>query len=279
MAVPQLRSEVLDLCDVVQAILAFNYHYGPENRNLIETIRSEVGSAPARRLRQHRDRLRDIVKYVVHQFGCQINPREFAREFKENSERGLGIGMLPKFEIDKRFANYTDNWIPWDTYPPPVLIHLDFTGNSHRPKQFDWTLPEASLYEDMCIAYNEALDAHKIAPALTVPVRQAKLVDFCLRAAVLSAFYFVEAYLNGVAFDYWVRHLENISDEDFELLLEWNGKLGKEKWISLRDKLYKYPRAILGLQHPAPHRNKLSRNEASDNEGQACPRCDRTSVS
>jgi hypothetical protein len=158
MAVPQLRSEVLDLCDVVQAILAFNYHYGPENRNLIETIRSEVGSAPARRLRQHRDRLRDIVKYVVHQFGCQINPREFAREFKENSERGLGIGMLPKFEIDKRFANYTDNWIPWDTYPPPVLIHLDFTGNSHRPKQFDWTLPEASLYEDMCIAYNEALD-------------------------------------------------------------------------------------------------------------------------
>jgi hypothetical protein len=83
-----------------------------------------------------------------------------------------------------------------------------------------------------------------------VPVRQAKLVDFCLRAAVLSAFYFVEAYLNGVAFDYWVRHLENISDEDFELLLEWNGKLGKEKWISLRDKLYKYPRAILGLQHP-----------------------------
>lgn len=56
--------------------------------------------------------------------------------------------------------------------------------------------------------------------------------------------------MNGVAFDYWVRHLENISDEDFELLLEWNGKLGKEKWISLRDKLYKYPRAILGLQHP-----------------------------
>ena len=180
-----------------------------------------------------------------------MNPTKFAREFKETSRRAPGRNLLlPKFEIDKIFANYTDKWMPWDSFPPHVLVYLDFTGKSYRPKQFDWKLPEASLYEDMCLAYNEALDAHKIAPALTVPVPQAKLVDFCLRAAVLSAFYFVESYLNGVAFDYSVRNARKTSDEETELLLEWNRKLGKEKWISLKDKLCKYPKIILGLQHP-----------------------------
>jgi len=250
MAIPQLRSEVLELCDTIQGITAFNYHYGTDDRCLLESIRSEVPTAPARRLRQYRDDLRSTVKNMVRKFGCKANPTRFAREFKEASRRASGrTMMLPKFAIDKIFTNYTDKWMPWDSFPPHVLVYLDFTGNSYRPKQFDWKLPEASLYEDMCVAYNQALDAHNIATALTVPVPEAKLVDFCFRTAVLSAFYFVEGYLNGVAFDYSIRNAKNLPDEDSELLLEWNRKLGKEKWLSLKEKLYKYPRIILGLQH------------------------------
>jgi len=250
-AVPQLRAEVLELCDTVQAIVTFNYHYSAEDRNLLEAIRADVPTAPARQLRQYRDDLRGTVKNMVRKFGCKANPTKFAREFKETSRREPGRTLLlPKFEIDKIFTNYTDKWMPWDSFPPHVLVYLDFTGESYRPKQFDWKLPEASLYEDMCVAYNQALDAHKIASMLTVPVPEAKLAEFCLRTAVLSAFYFVEGYLNGVAFDYYVRNAKNISDEEAELLLEWNRKLGKEKWISLKEKLHKYPRIILGLQHP-----------------------------
>ena len=239
----------MELCDILQAILAFNYHYGPENKDLLESIRAEVPTAPARRLRQHRDVLRANVDNVVLMFGCRKDPKKFARHFKENSRSDLGIMLLPKFEIDKMFANYTDKWIEWESYPPHVLVYLDFSAKSHRPKQFDWVLPEASLYEDMCIAYNQALDAAGVAPILTVPAREAKIRDFCLRGAVLSAFYFVEAYLNGVAFDYAIRSGKKLSEQDAEALLEWNTKLGKEKWVSFREKLHKYPRIILGLQH------------------------------
>ena len=102
----------------------------------------------------------------------------------------------------------------------------------------------------MCMAYNMALDANKIASSFTIPARGGKLSQFCIRAAVLSAFYFVEAYLNGVAFDFVIRNGKTLSEQEAEFLMEWDGKLNREKWVNFKDKLYKYPRVISGSQHP-----------------------------
>ena len=158
--------------------------------------------------------------------------------------------LLSKVAIDDIFGNYTDEWVRWASFPPHVLVYLDYTAESYRPKQFDWRLPEASLYEDMCVAYNGAVRCGELASAMEVPVPAPKLRDCFLRTAVLSAFYFVEAYLNGVAFDYQSRHANNISPQDTRLLLEWDQQANREKWITLKEKIQAYPKIILGLQHP-----------------------------
>ncbi len=95
-----------------------------------------------------------------------------------------------------------------------------------------------------------ALDSSKLASATTIGIREGKVLEFCLRSSVLSAFYFVEAYLNGIAFDFFVRNASTISEQEVETLLEWDGKGNREKWLNFRDKLYKYPRIIMGVQHP-----------------------------
>ena len=252
MAVPALRSEVLSLCDELQAILAMNYRLGAETRGLLDSIRQQAPTAPARPPRGYRDQLRAEVRNEARRFGLRKGKgwKELLKAFKDKSRGDLGTPLLPKFVIDVVFSNYTDKWIDWASYPPHVLVSLDFTGESYRLGQFDWRLPEASLYEDMCLAYNMALDKSRVAPVATVPVREGKLLEFCLRSSVLSAFYFVEAYLNGIAFDFVIRNGDRISEHEAEYLLEWDGKVNREKWVNFKEKLYRYPRIILGLQHP-----------------------------
>ncbi len=65
MAVPALRAEVLSLCDELQGIYAFNYQYSPPTRKLLDSIRDQTPIAPARWLREHRDRLREAVNVGV----------------------------------------------------------------------------------------------------------------------------------------------------------------------------------------------------------------------
>lgn len=134
--------------------------------------------------------------------------------------------------------------------PPHLLVDLDFSGESSNGTEFHWRLPEASLYEDMCVAYNNASDSEQIGAAIGVPVHAGKLRDCFLRTAVLSAFYFVEAYLNGVAFDYCSRNGSSISVAQTKLLLEWDQHANREKWVNFKEKIQAYPKIILGLQHP-----------------------------
>lgn len=249
MGVPELRVEVLQLCDILQAILTFNYRYATDTRTDLDQIRRDLPIAPARWLRQTRDSLRENVKGAVKHFGCKENPKKFAKWFKENSKTELGILLLPKVEIDKIFSNYGGKAY-WGLLPPHLLVDLDFSGESSGGAEFHWRLPEASLYEDMCLAYNNASDSKQIGAALGVPVPIGKLHDCFLRTSVLSAFYFVEAYLNGVAFDYCSRSGNDISVEHTRLLMEWDQHSNREKWVSFREKILAYPKVILGLQHP-----------------------------
>lgn len=250
MSVPKLRQEVSGLCDVLQGIVAFNYSCDPDFLQMLDGIRKRVPVAPARWLRQHRDSLRSDVKEAARVFGLRGNAEKFAKEFKEKSRSELGVLMLPKVTIDETFTNYTNKrWADWPTLPPHLLVYLDFTARAHQ-ENLDWCLPEATLYEDMCIAYNLALDSSKLAPVFAAPTRDAKLESFSVRSSVLCAFYFIEAYLNGIAFDFWVRNRKTIQDADAEVLLEWDSRGNRERWLSFKDKLYRYPKIILGAQHP-----------------------------
>jgi hypothetical protein len=178
MSVPELRQEVLSLCDILQGILAFNYRCGSDTLKTLDNIRAEVPSAHARVLRQYRDKLRSNVKEVSRLFGLRRDAKEFTREFKKNSRSDLGIMLLPKVAIDATFTNYTDRvWPEWSSLPPHLLVYLDFTARVHQ-EDLGWVLPEASLYEDMCVAYNMALEAEKLLSVLAVTVRSQKLESF-----------------------------------------------------------------------------------------------------
>lgn len=102
----------------------------------------------------------------------------------------------------------------------------------------------------MCFSYNSAVSIEPEIGKRPVDKSKVKAHAFFRRCAVLAAFYFVEAYLNGIAFDFVFRHGQKVPQQELDFLREWDSNKSREKWVKFRDKLLQYPRIILRAQHP-----------------------------
>jgi hypothetical protein len=62
--------------------------------------------------------------------------------------------------------------------------------------------------------------------------------------------YFVEAYLNGIAFDYYYRNEPKLNDKEKKDLMEWDFQTSRRVFVNFERKVLDYQKIILGLQHP-----------------------------
>lgn len=249
MGVPELRREVLGHCETLQAILAFNYRYD-EAREFLAGTRSRVPASNAKQLRDLRDFLRIKVDEAAAVFGLRVRPQVFKKWFKENWRSGEDIFYVSRDIIEDYFRNFTAGLTDLASFPLHVLISVDFSADSYEVGKVDWYLAEAALYEDMCVAYNQARDLQDVFSETPVDRMKVKTYHCSVRTSVLSAFYFVEAYFNGIAYDFAFRERATLSQREAEALLECDWKTKKERWISFKEKAYQYPKIIMRLQHP-----------------------------
>jgi len=252
MGVRDLRKQNLGKLDQLEFLAAFNFQLDKKLKSQLDALRQEVEWSPTKRLRDMRDAFdRDITDYSS-QIGCRMKPHRLVRFM--NSQFGIerAFAYIPKFVLTQLFTKFRDFIPNWESYPAHALIGFDFTGQCDFHGTIEYLLPEAECYEDMGYAYNQAV--------LTSPEHLGKRLSkvenkahyFYVRSATLSAFYFIEAYLNGIAFDFCYRtgDFSKLTIKQRELLCEWDAKRDREKWVSFRNKLLQYPKVILGLNAP-----------------------------
>jgi hypothetical protein len=252
MSVRELRLEVLKYCDVLQAILAFNYWLTKKHKSDLDNIRSLTPTSPAKGLRDIRDQLRAHINRMTRELGCLADPTSFAVTFIKACLSGM-IPNYSKAAIDSTlFSNFCGGHPTWKAFPPHLRLQVHINWTVSEPRIFHFELPEAMLYEDMALAYNLAQDSlaaasRKTGPGGDLDVKKNRLY---MRTALLSAFYFVEAYLNGVAYDYWYKNKASLPIREQDLLLEWDSQHNRRSLVSFEKKINEYPKIILKSQHP-----------------------------
>lgn len=251
--VPELRSEVLSKCDRTEIALAVSYQLTGKRKQKLELIRDGVRSAQAKALRTWRDQLDQELRFIVRQIEWKVRLTQLEEWFGEALSNKLA-SYVPKWWIEQfAIQNPQKVYVDWNLWPFHAFLVIDFTGRSTQRSEFEWYLTECALYEDMCIAYNNALVSGKTHTTASPDKLDIKSHQFFKRSAVLSAFYFVEAYLNGISFDYCYlaeKQETPLDTEDLELLLEWDFAKNCERWKTFRQKALQYPRIILGLKSP-----------------------------
>jgi hypothetical protein len=253
MSVRELRPALLKQCDILQAVLAFNYALTPRTKKTLDYARSRIPVASAKELRDIRDRFRESLKNALKTFGCLQKPTDFAASFIVSS-RGGGVPNVLKAEVDQSyFTNFCGGDPIWKAYPPHLRLQVHFDWVASDPLIFHYWLPEAVLYEDMALAFNCAFETKSKIGNLGYMKGsnlEVKKHAMYLRTAVLSAYYFVEAYLNGIAFDYHFHNQKTLCQSENDLLTEWNSQNNRQKFVSFEMKIKEYPKLILHTTEP-----------------------------
>lgn len=250
MAISALRGEFLRQHHLLHASLLFTCQLTFAHVAEIELAIKSVNKLKVKQLESAiKDRERKIYK-TLRATDCKLTPAEFL-ELLEISKAGLpgSVLMIPKWKIDgEYFGDYGSVHRLWATFPSHALVVFDPRGV--KPGDYQWVLPEANLYEDMCFAFNGARRLELAKASRTLTVLESKEKGCLTRTAVLSAFYFVEAYLNGVAFDHFHGNKSSLPVAQVDLLLEWNTSENKEMWLNFRRKFNEYQKII--LKEPTP---------------------------
>jgi hypothetical protein len=256
MSSSEKREQLLQMCNILQALLAFNYHYTPQRKMSLEHIREDAKVATTKKFRNLRDFLNKAIDEAASTFGCVLRPHRFAAWFMEQRyDKSRKYGGVSKAIIDSQlFVNFCGGPPEWKEVSPHQIIYVDFDLVASGYQDVVWYLAEATLYEDMALAYNSAAESEsrvmQLVHVQARPQYEVKKLNLHLRTAVLSAFYFVESYLNGVGFDYFYRNQSKLSQQQRDLLTEWDSQRNRRSWASFDRKVLDYPKVILQAKHP-----------------------------
>lgn len=251
MGLPELREEVIEKCNQLQLLYALNFQLDAKSKKKLDEVREAVPYAVARDLRK----LRDILKIDLNDFrrrvGSKLKPSLLKHVIDYQNDSAGTSFFVPKYILEDLFSNYRSIIPDWDHYPIHYMIEIDPQALTSKRGRFHYAAAEMLLYQDMTVAYNEAQASKWARDPKTFEKAACQRHAFFTRSAVLFAFNFVEAYLNGAAFDFFHRTCDReLSTSESDLLLEWDSKKGREKWVKFRDKMVHYPKVILGAEEP-----------------------------
>lgn len=162
------------------------------------------------------------------------------RELLTEARQQRGRAYLSKLYIDSRlFSRYDKVFARW----PHIKLHalVVFDGNTMEDLMNILEV-EGSLFDDVHVLLARAREAHKDIHDFRQrsPEDQAQLQSY-LRTAATAIFHFLEAYLNGLAYDCFHSHHDQLSPEDHDRLAEWNSEEKRSRFVAFNRKLFTYP--------------------------------------
>ena len=163
--------------------------------------------------------------------------------------------LVPKYILQDIFSHYERTFPRFPLLPMHAQICIDAGRFRVNPGTGEYIILEAALFEDMCALFNLIKQHSELLSGPNVLKKHNKAVSALYRSTVTTAFHFVEAYLNGIAFEHYFLNESSLDDKTKILLTEWDHLRKREAFQSLKEKALKYPRIAKGAEHPLLQEN------------------------
>lgn len=186
--------------------------------------------------------LDELVAEIVSirdQSGALAKDEEY-RELLTEARKQMGRAYLSRLYIDSRlFSRYDRVFSRW----PHVKLHALVVFDAQTMEDLLNILElEGLLFDDAQLLITRAREAHRGIDDFRQRSSedQAQLQSY-LRTAATAIFHFLEAYLNGLAYDCFHSYHDQLSLDDHDLLGEWNSTDKKIRYVAFNKKLFSYP--------------------------------------
>ena len=163
--------------------------------------------------------------------------------------------LIPKYIIKELFEKYEGVIPDFNNLPEHIRIGIDIGFYKDKQGSVELYLLEAILFEYMCCLFNQTNKYFEKQKEKGSDKKTLKTYDALFGATITSTYNLLEAYLNGIAFDYYIIHEDIIDIKTKGILLDFDYERNKPKYLSLRDKVLQYLKIIKNTQHPPLQEN------------------------
>jgi hypothetical protein len=248
--VHRLREEALRLLRENEALEFVISPAGRAGHEAVERTRAAIEAGTKQSLRRYIDGVQQHLREHRRTLGVIASSEDLIAFLEAAEATPRGQVALP-FLSDLRsfFKDYALVWPDSKRLPAHARIVLDIHGcGADGAPVRGWRLLEASSYEDMAALWNFVHERAK-ADTSEAPAPDRKVLHALCRAALAASVYFVEAYVNGLAFDYLAERGDAATDDERSILSDWDFKRDRPRFLSLREKALRYQSIILKTQH------------------------------
>jgi hypothetical protein len=247
----KLRREVRRLYREHIALCVFFHGLSSSDRPQVTASLQQIDKASKRDLRETRTKLKARNEQTAREYGLRVPIAEIVELTEHAESPAVGRQMLlPKSFIRTVCTHYERSLADFNELPDHALVEIDPGRYRTVSGTIEIYLLEAMLFEDMCALFN-LWQRHRCPEESTTATKvEIKLEQALAHATTMSAFFFLEAYINGIAIDYHAKNQQNLDDETRITLTEWDHHKNREKFVNFREKLLRYPRIVAGLAHP-----------------------------
>jgi|SRR5579872_6100749 len=183
------------------------------------------------------------VRLVREHYGA-IAPDEIYRTLLREARDadGKGIVYISKLRIVRDlFSKYENSIVRW----PYIKLHSFVVFEPKVGFQNSMFEMDGQLFHDAQFMLHKARQAQGTAKSQReLPVTRHRVLHTLLRNIVSALFTFIEAYLNGIAFDCFQTYHDELELDDHDFLGEWNSTKKQRKFVKFDDKVFGYPRLV-----------------------------------
>lgn len=227
---------------------------GPEEVRYLDSIIDNPSSISRDELKQIDERASLFLERASDRLGLKANTSELEELVSIARETPDTMFYVPKEKMDE-FID-ADSLLRDSITSPPHAKFGFYTEGAPEGSSNEIFELDAALFEDMAIMLNQVLSSN-IGKNYESNSLEYKL-DFkkertYVRSGIRSVYAFLEGYLNCLAYDI-IKTKEYISESDMSLLID-------EDYISIREKVMKYPKIALGKDHPPIQENNCEHFE------------------
>jgi len=187
--------------------------------------------------------LESDIRQVREHYGA-IAPDEFYRALLREARAadGKGLVYISKLRVARDlFSRYEHSIVRW----PHIKLHSFVMFEPKVGFQNMMFEIDGQLFHDAQFMLYKAREAHGTATSQReLPRTRHRVLHTLLRSIVSALFTFMEAYLNGIAFDCFQAHHDDLDLDDHDFLGEWNSAKKQRKFVKFDDKVFGYPRVI-----------------------------------
>lgn len=252
------RNKAKSLFKEYEAFIVLINQMTIERRVHYDKMQEEIDLFDKKELREFTDKIKSEISRMRNLYGVKV-PNSFMVDILEDIKSEVlknekKICYVAKFKLKEIFKNYHKAMLDFNELPEHSKIGIDIGLIRKKPEVESFIL-EAAIFEDMCAIFNllkQKLTEYDINKMRKVDI---KTIVALMRTVVLTSFNFIEAYLNGIASDFFFANFNELDDDTRIILTEWDHIKSKPRYLSLRDKALKYIRIACKMSYPPLQEN------------------------